>query len=88
MNRFLLVLISICSLGQLSACGGSGGSPHPTVATHLSVTPATSMPTAGTVFKFTVTALDASNSTVTSYAGTVNFTSSDGKAVLPTPTRC
>ena len=54
----------------------------PATATHFSVTaPATA--TAGTPFSFTVTALDATNATVTSYGGTVHFTSSDGVAVLP-----
>src|SRR5206468_1427919 len=44
-------------------------------ATHLSVNaPATTTP--GVAFNVTVTALDASNSTVTGYAGTVHFTSS------------
>ena len=36
-----------------------------------------------TAFPFTVTALDASGNTSTSYAGTVHFTSSDTQAVLP-----
>jgi hypothetical protein len=84
MKRLLLVLISICSLGPLSACGGSGSRLHASVATHhLSVTPATSALTAGTAFNFIVTALDASNSVVTSYAGTVHFTRSDGNAISP-----
>jgi hypothetical protein len=52
------------------------------VATHLQVSaPATA--TAGTAFTVTVTALDAGNATVTGYTGTVQITSSDGKAVLP-----
>jgi len=51
-------------------------------ATHFSVT-APANATAGTTFNITVTALDASNNVVTSYAGTVHFTSSDPKAVLP-----
>ncbi|MGA8142841.1 MAG: Ig-like domain-containing protein [Candidatus Acidiferrales bacterium] len=51
-------------------------------ATHFSVTaPATA--TAGSSFNFTLTALDASNATVTGYSGTVHFTSSDVQAVLP-----
>jgi hypothetical protein len=50
-------------------------------ATHFSLsTPAV---TAGTSFSLTVSALDANNNVVTGYAGTVHFTSSDGKAVLP-----
>jgi hypothetical protein len=83
MKRLLLSLISICGLGLLSACGGNGSSPHTSAATHFSVAPATSAPTAGTAFSFTVTALDESNSVVTSYAGTMHFTSSDGNAILP-----
>jgi List-Bact-rpt repeat protein/Big-like domain-containing protein len=51
-------------------------------ATHFLVS-APSTATAGTAFSFTVTAQDASNNTVTTYAGTVHFTSSDGAAVLP-----
>jgi hypothetical protein len=51
-------------------------------ATHFSVSAPASV-TAGNVFSFTVTALDASNSTATGYTGTVHFTSSDGTAVLP-----
>jgi len=39
--------------------------------------------TAGTPFSFTVTAEDANDIEVTSYAGTVDFTSSDPDAVLP-----
>ena len=39
--------------------------------------------TAGSAITVTLTALDASNDTVTSYAGTIQFTSSDSQAVLP-----
>ena len=39
--------------------------------------------TAGAPFNFTVTALDAFNNTMTGYAGTVHFTSTDAAAVLP-----
>jgi len=39
--------------------------------------------TAGTAFSFTVTARDASNNVVTSYSGTVHFTSTDPQANLP-----
>lgn len=42
--------------------------------------------TAGTPFSTTVTALDAFGNTVTSYAGTVQFTSSDPAATLPADT--
>ena len=51
-------------------------------AMHFSVSaPATA--TAGTAFNFTVTALDASNNTMTGYTGTAHFASTDGAAVLP-----
>ena len=51
-------------------------------ATHFSVSaPSTAM--VGTAFNFTVAALDASNNPVSSYTGTVHFTSSDSKADLP-----
>ena len=39
--------------------------------------------TANVAFSFTVTAQDPFNNTVTSYAGTVKFTSTDGTATLP-----
>ena len=48
---------------------------NPQVTTHFSVT-APANTTSGTPFNVTVTALDASNVTVTSYTGTVHFTSS------------
>src|SRR5439155_16778325 len=39
--------------------------------------------TAGTAFSITVTAQDQFGNTVTNYAGTVHFASTDGQAVLP-----
>jgi hypothetical protein len=51
-------------------------------ATHFQVI-ATTPTTAGQADSFTVTALDGSNATDTSYGGTVHFTSTDGQAVLP-----
>jgi hypothetical protein len=86
MKKSLLLLVSICSLWLLNGCGGGSSSPPPLtpdVATHFSVASATVTPTAGTAFNFTVTALDGSNGVVSSYAGTVHFTSSDGQALLP-----
>src|SRR6266851_4312979 len=52
------------------------------LATHFSVT-APASATAGSAFSITVTALTASNTTATSYTGTVHFTSSDGAALVP-----
>ena len=40
--------------------------------------------TAGSAFSFTVTSRDHFDNAVTSYNGTVHFTSNDGQAVLPT----
>src|SRR5260370_1050189 len=61
---------------MLSVTFASGG------ATKLLVTaPASSA--AGAAFNVTVTALDQFNNTVTNYTGTVQFTSSDGQALLP-----
>jgi uncharacterized protein (TIGR03437 family) len=51
-------------------------------ATHFSVSTITST-RAGTQFSVTVTALDLNGNTVTSYAGTVQITSSDTRAQLP-----
>src|SRR5207247_4837345 len=50
--------------------------------THLSLA-APSTTTAGSSFSLTVTAKDANNNTLTSYLGTVHFTSTDPAAVLP-----
>jgi len=61
-----------------SAVSGTG----PGTATHLSVT-APASATAGIPIQFTVTALNASNQTVTSYTDPVHFTSTDPLATLP-----
>lgn len=50
--------------------------------THFTVT-ADATATAGTPANFTVTAKDGADDTVTTYNGTVKFTSTDGQAVLP-----
>ena len=50
--------------------------------THLSIT-APSTAIAGSSFSLTVTAKDANNNTLTSYLGTIHFTSADVAAVLP-----
>ena len=88
MIKLLLLLTSIWCFCLLNGCGSGGASttPPPPVATHFSVTSASSTPTAGTAFNITVTALDASNGEVSSYAGTVHFSSSDAQAVLPANT--
>ena len=54
-----------------------------TGATHFSVVPATSTPTAGAPFNFTISALGASNNVLPTYSGIVVFASSDNQAILP-----
>ncbi len=67
-----------------TGAGGSGSGAVPVTVTpiHVSVSPPAFIPS-GTSFNFTVTALDASNSTVTSYSGMIRFTSTDPHAQLP-----
>ena len=84
MSKTMLLLISLCSLSFLNACGGSGassGGGGGNLATHFSLTvPATV--SAGANFSLTVTALDAANNVATGYSGIVNFTSTDGQFPL------
>jgi pectate lyase-like protein len=61
---------------------GSGAASVKVTAVHFSVSGPANVPS-GISFNFTVTALDASNNTVTSYSGTVHFTSTDPHAQLP-----
>ena len=75
---FVLCFMNACG-GSSNAGGGGGGGSH--MATHISVTaPATAF--VGASFTVKVVAVDASNKAVTSYSGTVHFTSSDPQAVL------
>ncbi len=55
------------------------------VSTVLSVTTSTSTPTAGTAFSVTVTAENAAGQTLTTYTGTVHFTTSDTGAGIVLP---
>ncbi len=82
MKKSLLFFVSILSVSILNGCGSGSGMTQD-VATHFSVTSATPMPTAGIPFNITVTALNASGHMVATYAATVQFTSTDGQAVLP-----
>jgi hypothetical protein len=86
MKKSSLLLILASSLSLLNGCGSGGGTPPPPppppVTTHVSVSGPAFTPS-GTSFNFTVTALDASNNTVTSYSGTMHFTSTDPHAQLP-----
>ncbi len=60
---------------SITGTGNTTVNAAPQVATHFSVTAPASV-TNGVPFNVTVTALDASNATVTGYTGTVHFTSS------------
>lgn len=83
MRRQSQMLVVLFGSLLLCACGGvngGGGGQH--AATHFSVSVPPSA-TAGSSFNITVTALDASNNTVNSYAGTVHFASTDPQAALP-----
>jgi len=68
-----------------SGCGGgtSTGSSGGDVVTHFSVNSSVASVTAGTPFSVTVQALDSSGAIVSSYTGTVHFTSGDSHALLP-----
>lgn len=79
MKKSLLILLLLCGVRLLEGCGSGN---HQTTATHFSFA-IPSNATTGVGLSFTVTALDASNNTVTTYSGTVRFTSSDSQATLP-----
>jgi hypothetical protein len=92
MNRSIWLTFAIGVSSFVTACGvvgnsstnvgGGVGGGSQTDTTHFSVTTPVSA-TARTQVSFTVTALDASNNVVTSYSGTVHFTSTDAQALLP-----
>jgi len=83
-KKNLLLLLSVCSLSFLNACGSGSSTTPPLLsgATHFSVS-APAFATTGAPISFSVTALDSSNNVVTSYSGTVHFASTDAKATLP-----
>jgi hypothetical protein len=68
-----------------SAASGTQGNiiVNPAAASQLVVAGYPSATTAGAAHNFTVTAEDAYGNVITTYAGKVHFTSSDGQAVLP-----
>jgi DNA/RNA endonuclease G (NUC1) len=78
-HTFSVTLTSAGSQSITATDGGITGSTNTTVgpppATHFSVTAPANV-TSGVAFNVTVTALDASNTIVPSYTGTVHFTSS------------
>jgi len=84
-KKSLLFLVLIDGACLLNACGGSsGGGQAIHRATHFLVT-APAAANAGSVFNFDVTPLDDMDNG-SDYSGTVRFTSTDGKAVLPANT--
>ncbi len=75
--------ITATDVAASSITGSSGAvTVSPAAVTHLVVSPPATA-TAGNSLSFTVTAEDAYNNAVPSYAGTVHFTSSDPTAALP-----
>jgi putative Ig domain-containing protein len=78
-RKFIFAVCGVC----LAGCGGGNTQPPPIVATQLLVRPVASTTSTGTAVQFTVTAADGSATVAPNYAGTVHFTSSDGKATLP-----
>ena len=80
-------LLGILLFGMIvvsnSGCGGGAATPPAVVATQLAVSVSAANATVGTALSVTVRAVDASGALVTTYAGTVHFTSSDTQATLP-----
>jgi hypothetical protein len=75
--------ITVTDTAQSSVTGTKAGiTVSPSSAAVLNVVYPTSV-TAGTTLALVVTAVDAYNNTVPTYAGTVHFTSTDPKATLP-----
>jgi hypothetical protein len=75
-------LLALICMTVPAGCGGGGNGGGQLTATHFSVS-APASATVGSTISVTVTALDASNMTATTYAGKVHFTSTDTHAVLP-----
>ena len=86
MNRYRSLLGLICGSILLHGCGSGSSTPPPPVATHLLVTAESNTVTAGAAMSVTVNALDNSGAIVSSYSGTVHFTSTDSQAMLPADT--
>ncbi|MEO5914482.1 MAG: Ig-like domain-containing protein [Luteolibacter sp.] len=76
------------SVAVSSTNGGTGNTANASLLVrppvdHFAITSVPATATAGSAFNITVTAQDPANATVTGYAGTVHFTSSDAAVVLP-----
>jgi len=80
---------AVIAVGNIG-CGGGAAAPPvvagapPVVTTQLAVSVSAANATAGAAVSVTVHAVDASGALVTTYTGTVHFTSSDTQATLPT----
>jgi Abnormal spindle-like microcephaly-assoc'd, ASPM-SPD-2-Hydin len=93
------LLATSLAIAVLSSCGGGGdgtppstsgtgtgsGTPPSASATQFSVSPASGSVTSGTAVSITVQALDDSNKLVSSFADTLQVSSSDPNAALPGP---
>lgn len=84
LSKSPLVVMFISGSLLLHGCGAASAPPlHPQqVTTQFSVS-SSRLAVVGVPFHITLTALDASGNQVPGYSGTVHFTSSDTKAVLP-----
>src|SRR5215471_102249 len=83
-QRSLALVLLVFSLVLFDACGGGGNNPPPPPppAIHLLVSGPANVDS-GVGFSLTVTALDSSNNTDSTYTGKVHFTSTDPNAQLP-----
>ncbi len=75
--------VTATDAGNAISGTSAGITVSPGAANHFNVTGAPASVVAGNAFNVTVTAKDSFNNTVTTYAGTVRFTSGDSQAVLP-----
>ena len=76
---FLATILVLCTVGLVMALSASAA---PGAVDHLGVT-APEAATSGESISVSVSALDANDNVGSDYAGTITFSSSDGKAILP-----
>jgi hypothetical protein len=80
--RVEIITPSVTDAGN-SLSGTAGSTVTPVAASSLSITGLPATVKVSTAYTFTVTAKDPYGNTATSYRGTVHFTSTDSRAVLP-----
>lgn len=77
------LVAAVITAGNIGCGGGAAAPAPPLVASQLAVSASVANATTGMTVIVSVRALDASGALVTTYAGTVHFTSSDAQATLP-----